>query len=438
MTTSPKSKTQDQETALYEKTILPNGLTIVTAQMPHTRSAAVQLYVRVGARDERPDVSGVSHFVEHMVFKGTTQRPNPVQISEAIEGVGGGLNAATDHEHTNYRALVPSPYMATALDVLTDMLLHPLLIPQEVDKERAVILEEISSTYDSPPEIADLAFDSLMWGNHPYGLDVAGSEETVGVIMRDDLVEHLDRRYSPSSMVVSVAGNVTHEAVVEEATRLWGGVPAREKAPSPPAAPEQPTGPRMMPYRKRTEQTNLILGVPALSYNHPDRYTQDVLDALLGGGMSSRLFVELRENRGLAYSVSSFVKSYSDAGAFGVHAAVDNDRILPALDAILSELKRIREIKAPEVELRKIKEYIKGHTLLSLERSGYVAHWAGWQELMLGRIDLVDDVLEKIESVTADDVQALAQKLFTTDKLHLSIVGPSRRDAAVRKALTLG
>jgi predicted Zn-dependent peptidase len=196
-------------------------------------------------------------------------------------------------------------------------------------------------------------------------------------------------------------------------------------------------GPRIAFYKKQTEQSNLLVGVPALPYTHPDRYTQDLLDSVLGAGMSSRLFVAIREELGLAYSVSSFLKTYSDAGALGVYAAVDNDRVVDTLGAIMREFDRMRQEAVPEVELRKVKEYIKGHTVLSLERSSYVAHWAGWQELMLGRIDSVDDVLDRVEAVSSEDVLSLAQRLFTTEKLHLAMVGPLNGTAAYKKVLRL-
>lgn len=425
---------------MYEKTTLPNGLRILTYHMPHTRSAAVQFFVRVGARNESDEKSGVSHFLEHMVFKGTENRPRPVLISEAIEGVGGSLDACTNHEQTSYRALVPSPYFSNAVDVITDMLRRPLLLDAEITRERSVIIEEISATFDSPGDIVDFVFDELMWGQHPLGRDIAGTKETVRRIKRKDLVGHLEVGYRPDRIVVSVAGNVAHEQVVEEVGRRWGDLAPLDNVhllPDPDAPHLNGSGPKVLPFKKRTEQINFILGVPALPYTSPDRYTQDVLDALLGGGMSSRLFVEIRENRGLAYAVSSFVRSYRDTGAFGVHAAVDSDQLVPAVQGILEELKRIREMEVPETELRKVKEYIKGHTLLSLERSGYVAHWGGWQELMLGEIQTVDDVLEKIEAVTSIDITRMSGELFKEERLNLAFVGPQKDADAVLSALRL-
>ena len=425
---------------MYQKTTLDNGLRIITFQMPHTRSAAVQFFVRVGARNESEEQSGVSHFLEHMVFKGTESRPRPVLISEAIEGVGGSLDAATDHEQTSYRALVPSPYFSNAVDVITDMLRRPLLRDDEIVRERSVIIEEINSTFDSPGDIVDFVFDELMWGQHPLGRDIAGTKATVRRMKRKDLAGHLEVGYRPDRIVVSVAGNVEHAQVVAEVERRWGDLAPITDGyllPDPDAPHLNGSGPKVLPFKKRTEQTNFILGVPALPYTDPDRYTQDVLDALLGGGMSSRLFVEIRENRGLAYAVSSFVRSYRDTGAFGVHAAVDTDQLLPAVQGVLDELKRIRETAVSETELRKVKEYIKGHTLLSLERSGYVAHWGGWQELMLGDIQTVDDVLEKIEAVTSDDVAHLSGRLFREERLNLALVGPHRDGEALHSALRL-
>ncbi len=431
---------KEEVSAGYEMTTLPNGLRVITTPMPHTRSAAVQFYVGVGARHEQPEISGISHFVEHMVFKGTERRPNPVQISEAIEGVGGNLNACTDHEHTSYRALVPHDYLGTAVDVLTDILRYPRFTEEDIRKERAVIVEEISSTYDSPGDIVDLVFDGLLWTDNPIGQDVAGTKKTVKRIGRRELVSHIERHYTPESIVVSVAGNVTHQQVVEEVERRWLDLPRGYDTNSRIAsfAPlPNPQGPHFTSYKKRTEQTNLIIGVPALPYTSPRRYVQDVLDSLLGGGMSSRLFVELRENLGLAYSVSSFVKSFDDVGAFGVHAAVDNGAVLPALSAIISELRRIRDEKIDETELRKVKEYIKGHTLLGLERSSYVAYWAGWQELMLNHIDSVEQALERVEAVSANDIRQLTEELFSTEKLHLALVGPTGKEDELRAALNL-
>jgi len=430
----------DTETGIaYEMAVLPNGLRVISIPMPYTRSASVQFFLGVGARHEPPAVSGISHFVEHMVFKGTHRRPNPAQISEAIEGVGGNLDAATDHEHTNYRVLVPYTHMGVAMDVLTDMLRGSRFDNDEIAKERDVIIEEISSTYDSPGDICDLVFDEMLWGDHPLGRDIAGSRQSVRRIKRKDLVAHVDEHYRPESLVIAVAGKVTHEQVLEHASRLWGDVEPRVAVPElVTPVPDESGGPRIMAYHKRTEQTNLMVGVPALPYTHPRRFSQEVLDAVLGLGMSSRLFVELRENRGLAYSVSSFVKPYKDTAAFGVHAAVDHADLTPALEGIMGELKRVRDEPVPETELRKVKEYIKGNTMLSMERSGYVAHWAGWQELMLGYIESPEAILDKLEQVTAADVQELAAELFQTPKLHMAVVGPVKDESKFASLLNMG
>jgi predicted Zn-dependent peptidase len=392
--------------------------------MPHTRSAAVHFYIGVGARHEDQRIAGISHFVEHMVFKGTDRRPDPVMISEAIEGVGGHLNAATDHEHTAYSALVPSTHLTVAVDVLTDMLLSSQFVPDEVEREREVILEELRATQDAPSELNDLLFDKMLWGSHALGGDVAGTKKSVRTITGTDLRAHTSRYYTPENIVVSVAGNIQHDDVVRQVAGLWDRVAPGPGAPhmSPPAPMND--GLPVQVHRKRTAQANMILGGSALPYSDERRGVQDVLDTLLGAGMSSRLFVELRENSGLAYAISSFVRTYSDVGAIGIHAAVDDEKLPAALEIILRELDRISTELVSEVELRKVKEYIKGHTLLGQERSGNVAHWAGWQELMLGRIESVDEVLERVERVSPGDILALANELFRRERLMLALVGP--------------
>jgi predicted Zn-dependent peptidase len=370
-------------------------------------------------------LAGISHFVEHMVFKGTERRPDPIMISEAIEGVGGHLNATTDHEHTAYSALVPSNHLSIALDVLTDMLLFAQFTLDEVERERQVILEELRSTDDSPSELNDLLFDKMLWPGHTLGLDVAGTIRSASTISASDLQAHTANFYTPDNLVVSIAGNVEHDEVVRQVEALWAAAVPGNGAPRWDSPEQLLSVERVRLHKKRTAQTNLILGAHALPYTDERRAVQDVLDGVLGAGMSSRLFVELRENRGLAYSISSFVRTYADVGAFGIHAAIEGSNLVPTLEVLLRELDRIASEPVGEAELRKVKEYIKGHTLLSLERSGNVAHWAGWQELMLGRIESVDEVLQRVERVAPGDVLRLAADLFSRERLLLALVGPA-------------
>jgi predicted Zn-dependent peptidase len=422
---------------LYQKTTLENGLRVVTGSMPHTRSASILIYYKVGARYEPKDVSGISHYIEHMLFKGTRKRRTPQEISEAIEGLGGSLNAMTDREYTAYSAIVPSQHFGLAFDVLTDMLRESRFDPEEVERERAVIIEEINGTLDSPPDLVNEAIDAVMWGDQPIGRPVAGTRETVAAISRAQMLDYLGRHYVPRATVVSVAGQVEHDAVVDTVRRTLGA--ASEGGAPAPYEPARPAGagPRVQIVEKDTEQAHLCIGLPALSYMDPDRYAQQLLDSILGGGMSSRLFVEIREKRALAYTVASYVDNFHDAGGLILYAGVDNERVGSCISGMLHELDRLRQQAPSAEELRKVKEYNKGSLLLALESSRSVASWGGRQELLLDRIYDVDEVIERIEAVTPDDVQRLAGRLFQQSQLNLSVVGPFADGDEFRELLTL-
>ncbi|HUS15767.1 MAG TPA: pitrilysin family protein [Chloroflexia bacterium] len=423
---------------MYETSTLDNGLRVVTSAMPHTRSASIVIYYKVGSRYEPVEISGISHFIEHMLFKGTARRPNPQDISEAIEGLGGSLNAMTDSEYTAYTALVPSRHFVTALDVLTDMLRESRFAPEEVEHERSVIIEEINGTLDSPPDVVNEAIDAVMWGDQPIGRPIAGSRETVGAMSRAQLLDFLHAHYVPRATVVSVAGQVEHDAVVAAVQGSLGADSnPREPESYPPAHSREP-GPRVMLIPEDTEQSHLCIGLPALSYNDPDRYGQQLLNAILGGGMSSsRLFVEIREKRALAYTVESYIEPLADVGGLVLYAGVDNDRVEPCIKGMLHELARLREEAPPPEELRKVKEFRKGQLVLALESSSAVAGWGGRQQLLQDRIESVDEVMAGIEGVTAEDVQRLAARLFVDECLSLSLVGPFKDEDRLRRLLTL-
>ncbi len=424
---------------MYQKTTLPNGLRILTSAMPHTRSASIILFYGVGQRYEPKEITGISHFIEHMLFKGTQRRPTAQEISEAIEGLGGSLNASTGREYTNYFAVVPSRHFALALDVLTDMLSGSRFDDEEIERERHVIIEEINSMYDSPPDLVNQLIEETMWGDGPLGRDVAGSRETVSAVTREQMLQFLQTYYTPPATVVSVAGQVEHDEVVQRVAEAFGGQAAQTTVAVPVPVVSDQTAPRIHIFTKETEQTNVCIGLPALSYNDPDRYAQQMLDGVLGSGMSSRLFVEIREKRALAYSVGSYVQNYRDIGGFIVYAAVDNERVDSCLEGVLHQLDRVRQAPVGETELQKVKEYHKGHLLLAMESSRSVAAWGGRQELLLDRIDSIDEVLEQIDAVTPQQVQDLAQRLFTTDRLNLSLVGPfASDDPRFPRLLTLG
>jgi predicted Zn-dependent peptidase len=408
----------------YEKTTLKNGLRVISNYLPHTQSVSSILYYGVGSRYEPDKIAGISHFIEHMVFKGTHKRPTARDISEAIEGVGGILNASTGTEVTNYWAKVAAPHFPLAFDVVSDMLLNARFEPNEIEKERTVIIEEIHATLDSPSEIVGELINKVIWGDQPVGREIAGDDNTVGGINRDDLLGYMKNYYTPSDMVLSVAGNVTHDKVLKLAEETLGQLPGGERPVAVPAKALDSDQPLLKVHYKDTEQANLCLAVPALAYNSPDRYIQSMMSTILGGGMSSRLFQEVREERGLAYSVGSYSHMLSDTGAWIVYGGVDPEKIEETITTVLKVLDEIRQTPVPESELTKAKEYNKGLMLLGLENTQRVASWAGDQELLLGRILSVEEVVEKIDTVTVDQVQQMAQNLFKPENLRLAVVGP--------------
>ncbi len=418
---------------MYQRTVVGNGLRVVTSSLPQTRSASISFFVGAGSRYEKASDAGVSHFLEHMLFKGTKRRPTPRQIAEEIEGVGGIMNAATDKELTVYWAKVGDQHFARCIDVLSDARLNSTYAPAEIEKERQVIIEELASTEDSPPELAGLLIDDVLWPKQPLGRDVGGSQASVARLTREEIVAYVRAQYSPRNTVLSVAGNVTHAEVVKRSEEHLAGWETSPFGLMYPATNEHPR-PRVALKSKQTEQTQVCLGLLAYSNDHPDRYALDVLNTVLGEGMSSRLFVTIRENLALAYDVSSYVSRFQDAGSLVVSAGVDPKRVDPTIRAIRAELSRLDE-GVPEPELRKAKEFIKGRIQLRMEDTRAVSSWIGAQELIRDEILTVDEILAAIEAVTADDLLRISRDLLSTDRMHLAIVGPYRSEARFEKLL---
>jgi predicted Zn-dependent peptidase len=411
----------------YRKTTLPNGLRLLTREMPHTRSASVLFFLDVGSRYESDAEAGLSHFLEHLLFKGTDRRPQAQDISAAIEGVGGILNAGTGPESTLYWAKVAQPHLGLATDLLTDMLLHSRFEPKEVDKERSVILEEIHMTQDNPSELAGMLLEQIMWPGHPLGRDIAGTPETVSGFTRDDLLAYAARHYTPDNVVVSVAGCIEHDAVLAEIQKLLGDWQGKASGSFLPVTDKQ-AEPRLKVQYKDTEQANVCIGLPGLSSDHPDRFSLGLLNTILGEGMSSRLFLEIREKRALAYDVHSYVSRFRDAGSTVVFAGVDPKRAVDTIKAIQEEVYRMASAEVLAEELTKAKEFTKGRMLLGLEDSRSVASWLGNQELMRERILSVDEVVAHVEAVTTAEIQRIARQLFEPQRLSLAVVGPFKKE----------
>ncbi|MBA7644519.1 putative zinc protease [subsurface metagenome] len=420
---------------MYQKTTLDNGLRIITATMPHTRSVSICIFIGVGSRYEAEGKAGVSHFIEHLLFKGTKKRPTAKEISEAIEGVGGILNGGTDKELTVYWCKVAQSHFQLALDVLVDMLLHSKFDPPDIDKERRVIIEEINMSKDSPPQQVNMLIDELLWTNHPLGRDIAGSKESVAAITRATMVDYLQRQYQPDNTVVTIAGDIEHQEIVAAVNRAFSSWTKQEERSGYLDYKEQ-VAQRLHIETRDTEQAHLCLALPGLSLFHPRRFTLDLLNVILGEGMSSRLFAEVRDKLGLAYSIHSYVEHFLDSGAVIIYAGVEPKNLPTAVRVILEQLSQLRE-RVPESELSKAKELSKGRLLLRMEDSRNVAGWMGGQEILTGRILSVDQVVTIIDAIAVDELKQLAEELMVGSQLRLAVVGPVGGDEPLEELLKL-
>ena len=404
-------------------TVLDNGLRVLCAPMASARSASVSLYVGAGSQYERDELAGVSHMVEHCVFKGSELHPSAADISTAIEGVGGYINAGTDRELTVYYAKVPGPDWATAVDVIVDMVSRPRFEREELEKERSVILEELAQVEDSPYQLVAELLSEVMWRGTPLGRDIAGTPESVQSIPYEEAVSYWRSQYSPGNALVSVAGEIDSDAVlarISELTANWSPAEADE----PRDAPLCGDGDRVSVRIKDTEQAQISIGLPALPSRHPDRHALGLLTAMLGDGMSSRLFLKVREQLGLAYDVHASLALLRDSGVLQVSMGVDPENVEEALRATLGELSRMRG-GVPEEELRRARRLAAGRMLMGMEDSRAVSAWNGGQALLHDEVKSVEEVNERYQAVTGEDIERLANEYLREDALRLAVVGPS-------------
>lgn len=407
----------------WEITRLANGLRIVTTPLPTAQSVSVNLFVGIGSRGEDRQTNGLSHYMEHMLFKGTDRRPNAIIIAEAIEGAGGVLNAYTSKELTCYWNQVPFDKLERAMDVLADMYRYAKLEQQEIDRERTVVQQELRRSFDQPGAWAAELLSRATFGDQPIGWPIGGTLETVEALQRDDFVRHVETYYTPSNTVLSVAGRTTHDEVVRIAERLFGDIPDRE-APTPTPATAAFPPERVIVETREIAQCNAGIALHAVSRMDPDRYPLMVLNTILGRGMSSRLFKEVRERRGLAYSVGSGVQRFIDVGVMSISAGVTLEKLYEASEVIRDELMRLRDEPVPEEEIAKAQEFSVGNFRLGLESTMALAQRAGESLLMVGDIEPIEDVVRSVESVTADDVQRVARRLFSPGGFSMAVVGP--------------
>jgi predicted Zn-dependent peptidase len=412
------------------QTTLDNGLRIVTAQVADARSLTVNIVVGTGSRFEDYAVNGgVSHFLEHVLFKGTKKYPTAQHIAEAVDAVGGYNNAYTGEDVTSFYIKVPSSHGELALDILCDMIRQPVLDAEEIDRERGVIIEEMNVFRDDPPRFISTLLPELIFPDNPLGRDIIGTEEVINRIPRDDIAAYQRLHYRPNNLVVAAAGAVDHDTVVRQVTAALGDM----KPAAQPAIVPVSTGlahDLCVTHAKATAQAHFMVAARGYAYEHDLEPASRVLAAILGRGMSSRLFTNVRERQGLAYTVFAEVNSFVDTGLFEAYAGVNLDKIEQALDSVMHELDLVRREPVKAAELRKAQQQLRAGLEMSLENNASIADRIGLQLVLLGRVKSIDEMIAKIEGVTIEDVQQAARDLLDPDKLRFGIIAPEPEAAA--------
>ncbi len=419
---------------MFERTALSDGPRVISARMPGMRSLSAAVYVMVGSRGETRAKSGLAHFMEHITFKGTEALPTTREVSDAIEGVGGSSNAATDRETTVYWTRLPIREAELGVRVLSELTLHPKLRGEDIAHEREIIIDEIRSYRDEPAQYIYNVWDEAYFGDTPLGWEIAGDETSVRALTDDDIRGFWRASYRPSNMVVALAGDISHRDAVELVERHFGrgnGV-AQGYLPA-------PSGPleRMRLEHRHTAQAHVVVGVPGLPRDHEDQWTLDLLNTVLGDGTSSRLFMKIREEEGLAYDVHSFQTDYADTGILQVYMGVDADDVVPAMRGVLAELSRLRDEPVPAAELERARNFTLGRLELRLEESRSMASFLGSQEALHDRVMTMDEVMEALRAVTAEDIQAVAGRLFRDDALCGAVIGPNLESGSLEGGLHL-
>ncbi|MGZ4403651.1 MAG: M16 family metallopeptidase [Gaiellaceae bacterium] len=405
----------------FERHTLDNGLRVLTSNLDHAQSVTCMVMLAAGSRYETPGTSGIAHFSEHMFFKGTERRPTARDIAGEIDAIGGEFNAFTGKEYTAYYVKCAAEHRDVALDVLVDMLRNSRFDVEEIEREKGVIIEEMNMYFDTPRDYIGGVYESLLYGDQPLGWDIIGRKETVRSATRETFMSYLDRWYTPPRMVVGIAGKIGDDAL-ERAQALFGDLPGADTGEPEPARDYQSE--RVRVFTKQSDQAHLILGVPSYPIEHPDRYALQMVATVLGGGMSSRLFTEVRERRGLAYYVFGINHSYTDAGSLYSQAGVDINRIDEAVTTIASELKKIAAEPVPADELEKARNFTKGRFVLQLESPQGLILFGMRKEVLEGRAPDPEEVLAGVDAVTAEDVQRVAQDIIASERLRLAVIGP--------------
>ena len=421
--------------ATFERTTLSNGTRVLTAPMDHAQSVSCFVMFAAGSRYERREESGIAHFAEHMFFKGTERRPTARDIATEIDSIGGEFNAFTGKEYTGYYVKCAAESRDVALDVLVDMLRNSKFAPDEIEREKGVIIEEMNMYYDTPRDFISGVYDELLYGDQPLGWDIIGRKETIRAATHDTFHSYIDHWYKPKRMVVGIGGNIG-EGLHERIAELLGDVPQGETGEPAPIVLSANGGAGVKVHTKASDQAHICLGVHSYPLEHPDRYVLQVLSTVLGGGMSSRLFTEVRERRGLAYYVYGLNHSYTDAGSLYAQAGVDINRIDDAVSTVAKELRTIAEEAVPEDELAKAKSFAKGRFVLQLETSQGLIMFGLRREVLESRTPDPEEVMAELDKVTSGDVQRVARDVIDGGRgLNLAVIGPFDDPARFEKLL---
>jgi predicted Zn-dependent peptidase len=414
------------------KTVLGNGLTVITEDMPSVRSVSIGIWLRTGSRAESEPDNGITHFLEHMVFKGTRRR-TAEEIARSADSIGGHLDAFTAKECTSFSIKVLDEHVPRAFDVLADLVKDPLLRDEHINKESQVIQEEIKMVEDTPDDLVHELFTESYWRNHALGRPILGTRQTVRSFNRTRLFHYFRRHYTPGNMLVTAAGHLEHRRVLELVKKQFGAAAAGPASPVP-KAPVASPGIRLR-HKKNLEQVHICVGAPAYPLTHPRRFACYVLNTILGGGMSSRLFQNVREKRGLAYAVFSGLNTYSDAGCLNVYAGTSTANARTVVQLIVEEFARLKSERLTEEELRRTKDYLKGSTLLGLESTTSRMSNLARQEMYFGRHISMDEIAREVEAVTAEDVLGVARDLLEPGRIALTVLGPLNGNRITRADL---
>ena len=421
---------------MFKKTTLKNGLRIITLPKNSTEAVTVLVLAGTGSKHETKEISGISHFLEHMLFKGTKKRPDKMRIAEDLDKIGGLYNAFTGEDYTGYFAKVAYTKFDIALDWVSDIFLNSILPAKEASREKGVIIEEINMIYDNPMLQVTLLWSKLLYGDQPAGWDIAGTKESIAAISRQDLVNYMNKQYVAPNTIVCVAGKIEEEVVLKKVEKCFSKINTSQPKQKAEVIEKQDCPQSLLSF-KQTDQTHLCLGSRGHSLFHPQKYAQEILGIILGGMMSSRLFMEIRERLGLAYYIKTSAEASPDTGFLVTQAGVDNKKAEKAIVTILKEYKKISQERVPAAEIKKAKEYLKGKMALLLEPSDVLASFYGLQELLEKQILTPKEIYGKINKVSARDVQLVARDLFRPDKLNLALIGPFKEKKSFQKILKL-